>query len=273
MKKHFKILVIFLALSSLYAEDDYNFNTKILMSAYNSFGLNMMLSFVELPDDIIITENDDKTLNIETKAIKVEEFNLFAQTTINVKSNGFIVANINLSDENLNQIAQTSIDIAQVMDMTILSNGDLSSSFKLGDTNINFYTTKNGKVKINMVDEYGVIKEFNNQIDSKTVMSEYGDFISTNEFNASDGTLNTEIVTKIDGTLWAKATNSLGETFEISPPSESIEANIEVVQDSLLETFKDTSSNRVLKLKSIKNGGLKSTYSVRREFSLKDYFF
>ncbi len=272
MKKYFKILITPIFLSSLYANGDYTFNTKTLMNSYNLVGVDVMSSATTLPDNMELVDVGDGTLNIETKAIKLEEFNLFVQTTINVKESGSFVVNINLSDENLNQMAQSSIDIKEVMDITFLSNGDLNASFKLENMDINFYASKNGEVKLNMINDEGVAKKFNTPIDSKTVMSEYGDFISTNEFNASDGTLNTEIVTKMDGTLWAKATNSLGETFEISPPSESIEANIEVVQDSLLDSFKDTSSNRVLKLKSIKNGGLKSTYSVRREFSLKDYF-
>ncbi len=246
-------------------------NTLDLMDAYKSFGLNLMLSFVTLPDGVKIVETAEKTLNIETNQIKLDEFELFAQTTLNVKQNGFIVVNIKLSDEKGNLITQSSLDIAKAMNATLLKSGDLTSTFELNGLEITFYAYKSGEVKL-QIKKDGEVREFNAPIDSKTLMQEDGSFISKNEFSASDGTLNSEIITKANGEIFAKAINSKGESFELTPPKEASEVNVELIQSDLLSEFKSLANQRVLNVKSIKSGGLKSTYSVRKEFSLKDYF-
>lgn len=282
MKNYLKLFLILLTTISLYAKEirvassidesgNMNLSTIELMGYYKSYGLELMLSVITLPEGVEIIEVGDGTLDIKTKSVKLADFNLYAQTTINVKENGFIVANINLSDESGNLVAQSNIDIAKVMDITLLSNGDLTSTFELQGVEVMFYAYSHGEVKLQMKKD-GEIREFNAPIDSNTIMQDDGSFISTNEFSADDGSINSEIVTKPSGEIFAKAINSQGESFELIPPSEASEVNIEVVQTDLLAEFKDSLFERVLKIGSIKDGGLKSTYTVRREFSLKDYF-
>jgi uncharacterized protein YxjI len=156
------------------------------------------------------------------------------------------------------------------MNIEISESGALKSNFSIKDINITFEIEAKGSPTIHINDSNGKAVELLTPIDSKNSIDSDGNFISNNLYVASDGNISSTIEYKESGEIIATAIDSNGEVFTLMPPNESETRTVELINaENFLDSFK---RDRALSVDSIKSGRFKSTYSVRRKFSLNSYF-